>query len=74
MQWTALSLKTKPKQHLAGKYDPNQKQKQAGHFWKKEYSVRHFTSVLTIAREIPKTKRKNHDKMCQLISLKIYPQ
>ena len=26
MQWTALSLKTKPNQHLAGKYDPNQKQ------------------------------------------------
>ena len=31
-----------------------------------------FTSVLTIAREIPqKIKRKNPDKICQLIFLKI---
>ena len=34
-----------------------------------------FSSVLTIAREIPKkTKGKNADKMCQFIFLKIYPQ
>ena len=34
-----------------------------------------FTSVLTIAREIPqKIKGKNPDKMCQLIFLKIHPQ
>ena len=38
----------------------------------KDYSVRNFTSVLTTAREIP--KRKNPDKMCQLISMKVYPQ
>ena len=32
-----------------------------------------FTSVLTIAREMPKKiKRKNPDKMCQLIFLKLY--
>ena len=41
---------------------------------KKDYSVRHFTSVLTTVREIPKNKGKNPDKMCQLIFLKIYPQ
>ena len=40
---------------------------------KKDYSVRHFTSVLTTAREILK-KGKNPDKMCQLLFLKIYPQ
>ena len=75
MQWTALYLKTKPNQHLAGKYDTNQKQKKASHFWrKKRYSVRHFTSVLTTARETPKSKEKNPEKMCQLIFLKIYPQ
>ena len=33
-----------------------------------------FTSVVTIAREMPKTKGKNPDKMCQLISLKMYSQ
>ena len=34
-----------------------------------------FTSILTIAREIPqKIEGKNPDKMCQLIFLKIYPQ
>ena len=41
---------------------------------KKDYSVRHLTSVLTTARAIPKNKGKNPDKMCQLIFLKIYPQ
>ena len=40
----------------------------------KDYSVRHFKSVLTTTREIPKNKEKNPDKMCQLIILKIYPQ
>ena len=38
----------------------------------KDYSVRHFTSVLN--REKPKSKRKTPDKMGQLIFLKIYPQ
>ena len=41
---------------------------------KKDYSVRYYTSVLTIAREIPKNKGKNPDKMFQLIFLQIYPQ
>ena len=39
---------------------------------KKDYLVRHFTSVLN--REKPKNEGKNPDKMCQLIFLKIYPQ
>ena len=34
-----------------------------------------FTSVLTIARELPQeNKGKNPDKVCQLIFLIIYPQ
>ena len=41
---------------------------------KKGYSVRHFTSLLTTARETTKNKGENSDKMCQLIFLKIYPQ
>ena len=41
---------------------------------KKDYSVRHYTSVLTTAREIPKNNGRNPDKMCQLIFLKTYPQ
>ena len=53
-------IKTKKRQAISGK--------------KKDFSVRHFTSVLTTAREIPKHKWKNLDKMCQLIFLKIYPQ
>ena len=40
-------------------------------FWKKKTF---FISVLTIARETPKTKVKNPDKMYQLIFLKIYPK
>ena len=30
MQWTVFSLKTKINQHLADKYDTNQKQKKKG--------------------------------------------
>ena len=41
---------------------------------KKTLQKTFFTSVLTIAREMAKTKGKNPDKMCQLIFLKIYPQ
>ena len=41
---------------------------------KKRLFSKNFTSVLTTAREIPKNKGKNPDKMCQLIFLKIYPQ
>ena len=40
---------------------------------KKYYSIRHFTSAWTTAREIPK-KGKDPDKMCQLIFQKIYSQ
>ena len=60
--------------YLAGKYDTNQKLKKADHFWKKGFSVRHFTLVLTTAEEISKNKGNNPDKMCQLIFLKIDPQ
>ena len=49
------------------------KKKKARHFCKKDYSVKHFTSVLNKAREIPKNKGKNPDKMCQLIFQKMYP-
>ena len=41
---------------------------------KKTLQKTFFTSVLTIAREMAKTKGKNSDKMCQVIFLKIYPQ
>ena len=34
--------------------------------------LRHFSYLLT--RKMSKTKGKNPDKMCKLISLKIYPQ
>ena len=51
----------------------NKKKKQAIS-GEKDYSVRHFKSVLTTSREIPKNKGKNPDKMCQLMFLKIYPQ
>ena len=67
-------FKNKTKLALRGKYDKNQRQKKAGYFWKKDHSVRHFTLVLTTAREIAKDKGKNPDKMCQLIFLKKYPQ
>ena len=30
---------------------------------KNDFSVRHFSNQLTIAREMPKTNRKNTDKM-----------
>ena len=74
MQWTVFSLKTKINQHLADKYDTNQKQKKRSAIsTKKDYSVRHFTSVLTTPREIPKNKRKNPEKMCHLIFVKIFP-
>ena len=47
----------------------------AGQFWKKKtHQKAYFSSVLTIAREMAKTKGKNPDKMCQFIFLKIYPQ
>ena len=52
----SFSLKTKPNQHLAGRYDTNQKKKKKKE--KKYYSVRHFTLALTTAKEIPKTKGK----------------
>ena len=50
--------------------------KRAGQIWKKKKTLQKtfFTTVLTIAREMAKTKGKNPDKMCQLIFLKIYPQ
>ena len=35
MLWTAFPSKAKPNYHLTGKYDANQKQKKADHFWKK---------------------------------------
>ena len=56
----SFSLKTKPNQHLAGRYDTNQKKKKKRQAisGKKDYSVRHFTLVLTTAKEIPKTKGK----------------
>ena len=41
---------------------------------KKTLQKTFFTSVLTIAREMAKTKGKNTGRMCQLIFLKIYPQ
>ena len=40
---------------------------------KKDYSVRHFASFLTTPREIPKNKRKNPEKICHLIFVKIFP-
>ena len=45
-----------------------------GQFWKKIlFSKTFFASVLTTAKEMPKTKGKNPEKMCQLIFQKIYP-
>ena len=41
------------------------KERIAGKFWKKRQFITVFyTSVLSTAREMPKNKRKNHDKMC----------
>ena len=41
----------------------------ASRFWEKSlFGKTFFTSVLTIAREMPKTKGKNPGKICQLIS------
>ena len=40
---------------------------------KRLFSETFFTTVLTTAREMPKTKGQKPDKMCQLI-LKTYPQ
>ena len=46
----------------------------ADYFWKKRlFSKTFLASILTIARGMPKNKRKNPDKMCHLI-LKICPQ
>ena len=51
------------------------KKKMTSQFWKKKTLQKiFFTAVLTIAREMAKTKDKNTDNMCQLIFLKIYPQ
>ena len=45
------------------------KKRMASHFWEKRLFGKTFsTSVLTIAREMPKTKEKNPGKICQLIS------
>ena len=50
------------------------KKKMPGQFWKKIlFSKTFFASVLTTAKEMPKTKGKNPEKMCQLIFQKIYP-
>ena len=44
-------------------------------FWKERlFSQTFFTSGLTIASDMPKTKSKNPDKMFELIDLKIQPQ
>ena len=40
---------------------------------KKLFSETFFTSALTIGKEMPKIKKKNPDKMYQLIFLKICP-
>ena len=70
-QFGICVLKIKPNQHLVGKYDTNQKQKGLANFWQKRVQTIHISHpVLTTAREIPKNKEKNPDKMCQ----KIYPQ
>ena len=51
------------------------KKKMTGQFWKnKTLQKISFTAVLTIAREMAKTKDKNTDEICELIFLKIYPQ
>ena len=63
--------KTKPNQHLAGKYDTNKK-RQASSGKKRLFSKTFFASVLTTAKEMPKNKGKNSDKMCQLIFWIIY--
>ena len=47
-----------------------------GQIWQKRlFSKTFFASVLplTTGSEMPKTKGKNPDKMCQLIFRKIYP-
>ena len=41
---------------------------------KKTLQKTFFTSALTIAREMAKTKGENPDKLCQLIFLKKYLQ
>ena len=47
----------------------------AGQFWKKRLIKKtFFISILTLAREMPKTKGKNPGKMCELILLKICTQ
>ena len=48
------------------------KTKMTGQFGKRKTLQKiFFTSVLTIAREMAKTKGKNTEKICQLIFLKI---
>ena len=52
----------------------NKKKQIAGQFWKKKlFSETFFLSALTIGKEMPKIKKKNPDKMYQLIFLKICP-
>ena len=47
----------------------------AGQCWKKRtLQNTFFASILTIARQMSKTKGKNTGKMCRLIFLKIYQQ
>ena len=75
VQWTTSSLKTK-RNFLALAQEANitqiKNKKMQVISGEKDYSVRHFTSVLN--REKPKNKGENLSKMCQLIFLKIYPQ
>ena len=48
------------------------KKKMTSQFWKERlFSKTFFTSVLTIASDMPKAKSQNPDKMFELIYLKI---
>ena len=68
-------LKTKPNSHVAGKRHRSKKKKKkkmTSQFWKERlFSKTFFTSVLTIASDMPKAKSQNPDKMFELIYLKI---
>ena len=68
-------LKTKPNSHVTGKRHRSKKKKKkkkTSQFWKERlFSKTFFTSVLTIASDMPKTKSKNPGKMFELIYLKI---
>ena len=61
-------LKRKHNEHLAAKCDTNKKQRRPV----LEKSKTFFASVLTTARNRPKTKGKIPDKMCQLGNLSEY--